>query len=144
MRKNVSILLNNKLLKEQGIGLALVFGSYVTGLKHPGSDIDIGVVFFDKSKLKKDSAEVYGSLYEEFTKAFHSEKIDIVYLEEAPLAIQHRAVNDGIVLYAQSPSFFADYKEKVIMDYLDFRFIENMFNQAILTLPKNYGSIRSA
>lgn len=132
MEKLDKIKLNSEVLESQGVGIVVVFGSKVTGAEHPKSDIDVGVVFFDKRKKRENPVEAYGTLYEEFKKNFETENIDIVYLEESPLSLQHKAVMDGIVLYQRSPVFFADYKEKIMIHYFDFRFFEKIFNEAII------------
>jgi len=132
MVKKINVKLNQKVLKSQQIGLALVFGSQIIGLKHSKSDIDIGVVFLNNNERKQKPVDVYGTLHEEFVKKFKTENIDIVYLEDSPLSLQYKAVRDGVVLYEDSPSFFVDYKEKVLKMYFDFKFIEDIFNQAII------------
>lgn len=132
MKKLIRNKLDSKIMKSQGVGLVVVFGSRVTGVLHPGSDVDIGIVFSDSTRREKRPVEVYGIMYEEFTRKFGVKNIDIVYLEESPLSLQYKAVNDGIVLYEVSSVFFANYKENVLKKYFDFKFFENIFNQTIL------------
>jgi len=132
MIREIKIKLNQDILESQQVGLVMVFGSQVTGLKHSKSDIDVGVVFLDNNKRKEKPVEVYGTLREELVKKLKSDKIDIVYLEETPLSLQYNALRDGVVLYSVSPTFFADYKEKVLKMYFDFKFVEDIFNQAIV------------
>lgn len=61
------ITLNHEKLRRCSVGALIVFDSYVEGTFHPGSDIDIGVVFEDLNPLKTNPVEVYGLLYEELT-----------------------------------------------------------------------------
>ncbi len=68
-----------------------------------------------------DPLNIYGLLYEEFLENL-GDNIDIVYLEKAPLGLQFNAVTEGISLFYSSPEFFYEYKEKVILQYLDFVF----------------------
>lgn len=129
---------NAKLFQDLGVGLIVVFGSHISGGVHPNSDLDLGVVFFDSYRKRIDPVKVYGSLDEEFRNKFRSDNsIDIVYLEETPLSLQYRAVEDGVLLYEGRPCFFFDYKETVLKKYFDFKFFENIFNQAFL--EKGYG-----
>lgn len=127
-----TIKLNANLLKDLGIGLVMVFGSRVSGGVHPKSDLDIGVVFFDDHKKQLDPVKIYGSLLEEFGNKFGGDNIDIVYLEETPLSLQYQAVEGGIPLYEGKPHFFFNYKETVLKKYFDFKFFEDIFNQAFL------------
>lgn len=125
----VAIRLNEDKLLECGVGAIIIFGSIVEGTAHPESDMDIGVVFEDMRRLKEDPLNVYGILYEEFSDKIGM-NIDIVYLHEAPLSLQFVAVTEGIPVFYSSPEFFYDYKERVILLYLDFRFFENIFDEA--------------
>lgn len=129
---NVLLAIDKVMLEKHGVSLVLLFGSQVTGLTHPGSDIDIGVVFFDKTDLKNNPVEVYDDLRREFAKKFKTQSIDLVYLEETPLSLQFSAVSDSKILYQSSQTTFADYKERVLNYYFDFKFTENIFNQALI------------
>lgn len=130
--KNFSkIKLDRNLFKQLGVELVIVFGSQITGNAHSKSDVDIGIVFNNAQKRKKDPVEVYGSLHEDFTKVFKLRHIDIVYLTEVSLALQYKAIRDGVVLYESNQSSFADYKENVLKKYFDFKYVEDIFNEAI-------------
>ena len=125
------ITLNHEKLQRCGAGALIVFGSYVEGTFHPDSDMDVGVVFEDLNPLKTDPVEVYGLLYEELTEKI-DENIDIVYLHETPLSLQFNAVTEGVSIFYTSEEFYYDYKERIIKLYLDFRFFENIFDEAVL------------
>jgi len=125
------ITLNQEKLRRSGVGALIVFGSFVEGTSHPGSDIDVGVVFEDLNPLKTDPVEVYGLLYEELTEKI-GENIDLVYLHETPLSLQFNAVTEGVPIFYTSEEFYYDYKERIIKLYLDFRFFENIFDEAVL------------
>lgn len=122
---------NEKILRKNNVGLAILFGSQISGNIHPNSDFDIGIVF-EKEKKKPKPTDVYGDLYQVFSKAIDTENLDIIYLEDSPLSLQFRAINEGKVMYSSSPSFFADYKEKVILSYLDFKPVEEYFKSVFL------------
>ena len=126
------IKLNKNLLKKNKVGLIILFGSKITGPRRPGSDFDIGVVLKDENIRKESPLEVYGDLYQIFSKTFQIPNPDIVYLRETPLALQFRAINTGKVIYQSSAKFLADYKEEVMIRYFDFQFVENYFNKVFL------------
>lgn len=136
-----NIKLNKKLLKKNQVGLVVVFGSRVSGKTHPRSDVDIGVVFENEKIKTEKPVEVYGDLYEVFSKAFKVSNPDIVYLREVPLGLQFKAINEGKVIYETSLKFFADYKEEVMIRYFDFKFTENYFNKIFLS--QKYDEIRA-
>lgn len=139
-----NIKLNKKLLRKNKVGLVIIFGSRVSGGAHPGSDIDIGIVFEDEKIKTEKPVEIYGDLYEVFSKAFKVANPDIVYLREAPLSLQFKAIDEGRVIYEISAKFFADYKEEVMIKYFDFKFTENYFNRVFLNEEKRYDKIRAA
>lgn len=122
-----NIQLNENIMQKYSVETVIVFGSEVTGYKHPKSDIDIGVVFSNNSDRIKYPIMVYGDLREEFVKQFKSEDIDIVYLKDTPLSLQYRAVTDGIVLYQKDIQSFANYKEDILKKYFDFKFFQDIF-----------------
>ncbi len=138
-----NIKLNKKLLKKNKVGLVIIFGSRVSGGAHAGSDIDIGVVFEDEKIKAEKPVEVYGDLYGIFSKAFKAANPDIVYLREAPLNLQFKAIDEGKVIYETSAKFFADYKEEVMIRYFDFKFTENYFNRVFLNQKQRYDKVRA-
>jgi len=125
-KKNKEVLIKNK------VGLAILFGSQLSGLIHPGSDFDIGIVFEDKKLRRKNPTKVYGELYQMFSEVFGSKNLDIVYLEEAPLSLQFNAIHQGKVIFSSSLKFLADYKEKTILRYFDFKPVEEYFKKVFL------------
>lgn len=124
--------LNKNLLKKNRVGLVILFGSRISGPVHPGSDFDIGLVFEDEKLRRKKPVEVYGDLYEIFSNAFKIKNPDIVYLQEAPLSLQFKAINTGRIIYFSSLIFLANYKEKVMLQYFDFKPIEEYFQKVFL------------
>ena len=129
MRNLEKIKLNKKLLRKNKVGLVILFGSQITGARHPGSDFDIGIVFEDENIRKNNPVEIYGDLYEVFSKTFQIPNPDIVYLRQTPLSLQFDAINIGKVIYQSSAKFLADYKEEVMIRYFDFKPVEEYFNK---------------
>ncbi|MBU4141649.1 hypothetical protein KKE99_02130, partial [Patescibacteria group bacterium] len=64
-------------------------------------------------------------------------------LREAPLSLQFKAMDEGVVIYEASNKSFADYKEEVMIKYFDFKFTENYFNSVFLNQEKKYDAIRA-
>ncbi len=136
-----NIKLNKKILKKNRIGLVILFGSQISGRPHAGSDIDIGIVFEDEKIKTKNPLEVYGDLYEVFSKTFKVSNPGIVYLREAPLSLQFKSIDEGIAIYEVSDEFFANYKEEVMIKYFDFKFTENYFNSIFLNQEKRHDKV---
>lgn len=125
--------LNTAILKKHGVALALAFGSAVTGNRHPGSDVDVGILFSDPGVAKREPVAVYDDLRRAFSAVFPGETIDIAYLHEAPLSLQFRAAIEGIVLYEAKQTTFADFREYAMKRYFDFAFFEDIMNEPFRT-----------
>ncbi|MBC7189702.1 nucleotidyltransferase domain-containing protein [Candidatus Aerophobetes bacterium] len=118
-------------LESLGVVAILIFGSVIDGTFHKGSDIDFAVLFKDKTVILKDPVKIYGEIYDELSENFKG-KIDIVYLHESPLSLQFNAVTEGKLLFCSDIEFFYEYKDKIVMQYLDFKYFENIFNEALI------------
>ena len=115
-------------LKQLGISIVYLFGSKVTGRGNKLSDIDIGVVL-KGLPLRGDTRVLYNTLYKLFSELYPNSKIDIVFLQRAPLSLQYSAMKEGRVLFEEDPLLTADYEYKVINQYLDFRPVLDFFDQ---------------
>jgi predicted nucleotidyltransferase len=114
-------------LKKLGVAVVYLFGSRSTGQDTPLSDVDIGVVF-QALHLEEETRAVYQSLFEIFSDQYPSCKVDIVLLQAAPLALQYSVLKEGKVLFQEDPIFRADYENRVINQYLDFRPVLDYFD----------------
>jgi len=123
MRKDLK-----KKLKQLGVSVVYLFGSRVIGRHSKLSDIDIGVVIKDFS-LSNDTRALYTALYKLFSELYSDSKIDIVYLQTAPLSLQYSAIRNVKILFEEDPVFTADYEHGVIKQYLDFRPVLDFFDR---------------
>lgn len=115
-------------LRKLGIAVVYLFGSKAIGRGTRLSDIDIGVILKNPA-FEKDTRAVYQVLYEIFTEIYPNSKLDIVFLQTAPLALQYSAIKDGKILFEEDPKFTADYVNLLINQYLDFKPVLDFFDQ---------------
>ena len=120
-------------LKKIGVSVVYLFGSQASGRASPDSDLDIGVIFHDPDS-GKDARGLYQSLYEIFSEMFPQAKLDIVFLQNAPLPLQYSAISEGQIFFEDDPVFRADYENRLVNSYLDFRPVLDIFDQ--ITLKK--------
>jgi predicted nucleotidyltransferase len=113
--------------KRLGISIVYLFGSRVRGGGNKLSDIDIGVVLKDLPS-SGDTRVLYNALYKIFSESYSNSKIDIVFLQAAPLSLQYSAIKDGKFFFEEDPIFTADYEYGVINQYLDFRPVLDFFD----------------
>lgn len=121
-----------KLFKEKGIKLVVIFGSFLYK-KDSFSDIDIAVLPSFPSNLN-----LYNEMYKIFSDLFSSfhKEVDIVFLDKAPLPLKFEIVTSGKPIYEYRNGFFLDYKEKIMKEYIDFKFHLDKFKEAIIEVFK--------
>lgn len=128
--------LDNTLLTKLEVALVYLFGSKALKVETPLSDTDIGIVFFDRRILKdpKESRDGYNQLYDLFASIYPDleRAIDLIFLQQAPIALQYDVVTNGKVIYEASSKFRANYEERVINEFLDFKPILNYFDSVLL------------
>jgi len=138
MKKRLSQKIKEK-LKELGVEIVFLFGSAVTSTQTSLSDIDIGVVFKNFERIKPNIGKFYGEIFNLFLNEFKvkEEKLDLIFLQEAPLSLQYKAIAEGEILYSQDPEFLADYIEYVLKYYFDFKPVEKEFYQSLIKAKLN-------
>jgi predicted nucleotidyltransferase len=116
-------------LKKIGVSVVYLFGSRATGKESHTSDVDIGVVL---RKPIEDTRSSYKILYDLFSAIYPSSRLDIVYLQEASLPLQYFAIRDGKIIFEEDPKSTADYENRVINQYLDFRPVLDLFDRVTM------------
>lgn len=119
-------------IKELGVSLIYLFGSFAEGNSLPLSDIDIGVLFYNQSIPRGNISLVYNQLYDIFTDVFKGKKIDIVILQNATLELRFDVISHGKIVYAAQAANRLDFEERTMLLYADFKPLLNEFNQAVL------------
>lgn len=120
-------------LRQLGVTAVILFGSHARGLAHTASDYDIGVIRTPETAQKKTASTMYDRLYDLLAdKIGKLVTIDIVFLDEAPMELQHHVATYGQALFEAKPGTFASYKETVMDRYADFAPIRRMFQKHIL------------
>jgi predicted nucleotidyltransferase len=106
--------------KELGVSIVYLFGSRALGTSTSMSDTDIGVVLKDPTAVK-DTRALYNDLYDLLAEQYPTKRLDIVFLQAAPLPLQYHAIKEGKVLFEKDPRTTSDYEAYVINMYLDFK-----------------------
>lgn len=119
---------SEKKLRESGVSIVYLFGSKAVGASMPTSDTDIGVVLKGPAD-SKDTRVLYNVLYDLFAEQYPTAKLDIVFLQIAPVPLQYQAISGGKVLFEADPRVTANYEEYVRTMYLDFKPILEYFDK---------------
>jgi predicted nucleotidyltransferase len=113
-------------LKKIGVSVVYLFGSRAMGKESHASDVDVGVVL---KEPMEDTRSSYKILYELFSAIYPSSRLDIVFLHKASLPLQYFAIKDGKIIFEEDPKSTADYENRVINQYLDFRPVLDLFDR---------------
>lgn len=110
------------------IAYALLFGSRGRGSAHARSDTDLAIGLVGGARL---SATDVGEILSRLEAAARGH-VDLVLLDEAGPALAYRVFRDGRVVFARERSALVERKARAILEYLDFRPVEETFTQAVL------------
>lgn len=109
-----------------------IFGSYGTANQSLLSDIDIAVLFKNKTSLEEElDFEI------KISEIFKRNDIDIVILNKAPIDIQMEVLYKGERIYCSDELSLADFKEQVFYFYSDYEPTLREFYNDILEGIKN-------
>ena len=112
-----------------GVAVVYLFGSRALGVDSPLSDVDIGVVF--EFEPPGDNRLLYQETYDILSGIYPRRRLDVVFLQKAPIALQFSAIDTGKVLFEVDPKLTADYENRVVNEYLDFRPVLAIFDEAM-------------
>lgn len=118
-------------MKKFGILAVYLFGSETERTTTTRSDIDIGIVL-KKPKNLEDARPLYNTIYSEFSKIFKPtflRDLDIVFLQNAPITLQYNAITHGRIIYEEDPIQRANYEERVVNQYIDFKPVLEYFDK---------------
>lgn len=102
-----------------------LFGSLVAGRQHEESDLDLAVLV-DERKLKQVNYEALKRAYYAASAGFSLRIVDIVVLNVAPPCLKHQVLKTGKVLFDRNRRLRVRFTERAIMDYLDFKPVEEI------------------
>jgi predicted nucleotidyltransferase len=114
--------LTQVLERDARVSYALLFGSAARGVSHAGSDLDIAVGLHPGTTY---STQALGSLIADLERAAGC-RVDLVVLNDAPPPVAYRVFRDGAPLFVRDASVMARQKARAILDYLDFRPLEQL------------------
>ena len=107
-----------------GLAAAYLYGSYGTPFQTPLSDVDIALIFAERTE---PSFAQHMELIGHVTGALHEDDVSVTILNRAPLAMQHRVLADGRPLLVLDEIVHADFVERTITRYSDFAIDEARF-----------------
>ena len=119
-----------QICKKYFIGLIYQFGSSIKNEHNELSDIDIGIIFLPKL-FPENRQKAFGNIYVELQDALNITNLDLIFLEETDITIQHQAIN-GKYIYKYSSDFLYSYKEKILKLYQDYYYYLNLYQKEFM------------
>jgi predicted nucleotidyltransferase len=113
---------------EPGVAYALLFGSRARGAERADSDVDIALGL--TAAAARDVRSL-GALAARLESAA-GRRVDLVLLDEAPPGLAYRIFRDGQVLVERDHRALVARKARAILDYLDFKPIEDRCAAGVL------------
>jgi predicted nucleotidyltransferase len=120
---------------EPGVAYALLFGSRARGTDRPDSDLDIGLELIAGTARDVHSLGTLAARLESAA----GRPIDLVLLDEAPPGLAYRIFRDGHVLVERDHRALVARKARALLDYLDFRPIEQRCAAGVLRAAASHG-----
>jgi predicted nucleotidyltransferase len=120
--------LREALAAQPEVAYALLFGSSARGTGHAGSDADVAV------ELRPGAArdpQALGRLLARLESAT-GRPVDLVLLDEAAAPLAYRIFRDGQLLLERDHAALVARKTRAILDYLDFKPIEEACAAGVL------------
>jgi predicted nucleotidyltransferase len=106
---------------------AYLFGSHARGCVGPLSDVDVAVLFDEGA----DIDHIYLKLCVEVSKALHTDEVDLLILNKAPVTLKHKVLKEGKMLFCRDEIKRIRFQVKVINDYIDTKPLRDMYNREL-------------
>ncbi len=119
--------------KREDILVMYLFGSRAINKADDLSDIDIAILL--KSNELSFEKELY--LSGEITSLLGTEEVSVVLLNKAPLVISYGVLKESKVLFCANDNLRLDFEEKIIKQYLDFRYHLNIYDNEFISMIKS-------
>jgi uncharacterized protein len=127
--------LRSVLEDEPNLAFALVFGSARRGTLRPTSDVDVAVEFRPGAPQERGTLGCLAARLESAARR----RVDLVLLDSAPAALTYRIFRDGRVLLERDHAALARRKAQAILEYLDFKPVEERCAEGVLRAAASRG-----
>ena len=123
MQKNILIDRVKEDLRDfEEIEIAFLYGSFALNKETPLSDVDIAI--YQKTEKNTYNLRIVELKIEsELTKILPGYKFEIRSLNDAPLIVVGKIINEGKLLFYKNEHFFYDYLVNNRLKYMDYSFI---------------------
>ena len=114
--------------RQPSVAYALLFGSSARGTAHSASDVDVAL---ELTPGGSRDVQALGGLAARLESAA-GRRVDLVLIDEVPPSLAYRIFRDGHILVDRNHAALAARKARVLLDYLDFKPIEDRCAAGVL------------
>lgn len=118
-----------------------VFGSYAREQAGPLSDVDVAVLLH-ASVATERYLDVRLQLIHDIANLLQRDDVDVVVLNEAPIALGYRVLRDGKLLFCGDRAALTVFKATTVTKYLDFQPIIERHERAIVERARQGALLR--
>lgn len=105
-------------LEREPISAAYLFGSRASGMAGPLSDTDLAVLVEPATGVD-ERFRLRLELIAQATRLLHTDRVDLIVLNDAPILLAHRVIRDGELLVERERSERVRFETRTILEYLD-------------------------
>ncbi len=114
-----------------GVLFAYLFGSVATGRMHPHSDVDVAV-YIDPAERARDSLALSLDIAARLSGASGVGAVEVVVLNDAPLRLRGRAVQERRVLFSRDEPTRVEYESRTLREFFDYQIHAGPRDEALL------------
>lgn len=112
-------LLRSYFARRADVVLALLFGSAARGQLGPLSDIDVAVLLPDAPDADA-CLDARLALVGDLMQVLHTDAVDVLILNRAPLTLRYAALRDGLLLHMRDKEAYVAFRVRTLNEYFDF------------------------
>lgn len=109
-----------------------IFGSQVDGFARKDSDLDVGVRFQNGLPKVEQRGKIYGEIFADLNSCFSEQKLDLVFIDEAPLHFKYKIFTQGKIIFSQNQEKSLDFQEYIFNLYRDQKYFIDEFFKGVL------------
>lgn len=117
-----------KKLGDNRIVLLYLFGSVARGTAHKESDVDIGVLFDNKTK-KNQYLRMEGRIIEFFSELYPDKEINVVNFNISTPLLKQTAILEGKLLYKRSDVDRIFFEINTLREYEEYSHLAKIYNK---------------
>lgn len=128
-KEQIYDIIKSTLSKRTDIMFAYIFGSFAANMDTPLSDIDIAI-FHKGKKSAYEYRMIEFEIENQLLQVLPYKKFDVRSLNDAPVTVTGKILNDGKLLFFRDEKFYYDYLVTQRILYMDYILIYNpLFNE---------------